>query len=325
MKYLVKILNKTLVLLLLIATALPQLGKAQASNAKILPEPGYYNMQIGDLPVTVLSDGTNPLDLGTLLLNAKPGQLKNIFAENFLGTIVEASDNAFLIRTGGKLVLVDVGCGDLLGPSFGQLTKSLQNAGVQPEQIDAVLLTHMHPDHCGGLMRNGKMVFPNATVYIAKAESDFWLSEDHLKNAPPAFKLYFEYAQNSALPYVKAGKVITFNPDDNLFPGITVVSTPGHTPGHTSYTIESNGEKLLILGDLIHAAAIQFADPDIAISFDSDPKQAVITRKRCFADAAKGKYLIAGEHLSFPGVGHVKVDGKGYEFIPANYSTLVSK
>ena len=325
MKNLIKTFSKTVLLLLLVAAALPQLVKAQESNTRILPQPGYYNMQIGDLPVTVLSDGTNPLPLGSLLLNAKPGQLEKTFAASFLDTTVEASDNAFLIRTGGKLVLVDVGCGDLLGASFGQLTKSLQNAGVQPEQIDAVLLTHMHPDHCGGLMRNGKMVFPNATVYFAKAEGDFWLSEEHLKNAPAAYKPYFQYAQNSVLPYVKAGKVVAFNPGDNLFPGITAVGTPGHTPGHTSYAIESNGEKLLILGDLIHAAAVQFADPDIAISFDSDPKQAVITRKRIFDDAVKGKYLIVGEHLSFPGVGHLKAKGNGYEFIPANYSTLISK
>ena len=325
MKNSVKIFTKAVLSLLLVVAALPQLVKAQQSNAKILPEPGYYNMQIGDLPVTVLSDGTNPLPLGTLLLNAKPGQLKNSFASNFLNTTVDASDNAFLIRTGGKLILVDAGCGDLLGPSFGQLTKSLQNAGVQPGQINAVLLTHMHPDHCGGLMRNGKMVFPNATVYFAKAEGAFWLSEEHLKNAPAAFKAYFQNAQNSVLPYVKAGKTVTFNPGEKLFPGITTVGTPGHTPGHTSYAIESNGEKLLILGDLVHAAAVQFADPDIAISFDSDPKQAVITRKRIFNDAAKGKYLIAGEHLSFPGVGHLKVKGNGYEFVPANYTTLVSK
>lgn len=311
---------KTIALSLLVSTV-----NAQGSTAKILPQPGYYNMQVGDLPVTVLSDGTNPLDMAQLLLNAKPGQLKSEFAQNFLSTTVESSDNAFLIRTGGKLILIDAGSGDLLGASFGQLTKSLQNAGVQPEQIDAVLITHLHPDHVGGLMRNGKMVFPNATVYISKAESDFWLTPEALKNAPAAYKPFFEYAQNSALPYVNAGKVKTFDSGDALFPGITALGSPGHTAGHTSYVIESNGHKLLILGDLIHAQAVQFADPDIAIAYDSDPKTAVSTRRRVFDDAVKGKYLVAGAHLPFPGVGHIKANGNGYSWIPANYSTIVSE
>ena len=230
-----------------------------------------------------------------------------------------------MIRTGGKLVLVDAGSGDLLGASFGQLIKSLQNAGVQPEQIDAVLLTHLHPDHVGGLMRNGNMVFPNATIYMAKSESDFWLTPEALKNAPAAYKPFFEYAQNAALPYVKAGKVKTFHSGDVLFPGITASVSAGHTAGHTSYVIESNGDKMLILGDLIHAQAVQFADPGIAIGYDSDPKAAVSTRKRVFDDAVKGKYLVAGAHLSFPGVGHIKANGNGYSWIPANYSTIVSK
>jgi len=314
-----------IIALSLVSTVAPQLANAQEPIVRILPQPGYYNMQIGDLPVTVLSDGTNPLDMGKLLLNAKPGEVKNAFAESFLSTTAESSDNEFLIRTGGKLVLVDAGSGDLLGASFGQLTKSLQNAGVQPEQIDAVLITHLHPDHIGGLMRNGKMVFPNATVYIAKEESDFWLTPEALKNAPAAYKPFFEYAQNSALPYVKAGKVKTFSSGDVLFPGITALGTAGHTAGHTSYRIESNGDKLLILGDLIHAQAVQFTDPDIAISYDSDPKTAVSTRRRIFDAAVKGKYLVAGSHLSFPGVGHIRENGQGYLWIPVNYSTIVSK
>lgn len=314
-----------IIVLSLVSAAAPHLASAQEPKVRILPQPGYYNMQIGELPVTVLSDGTNPLDMAQLLLNAQPGQVKNAFTENFLSTTAEGSDNEFLIRTNGKLVLVDAGSGDLLGESFGQLTKSLQNAGIQPEQIDAVLITHLHPDHVGGLMRNGKMVFPNATVYIAKEESDFWLAAEALKNAPAAYKPFFEYAQNSALPYVKAGKVKTFNSGDVLFPGITALGSAGHTAGHTSYMIESNGDKLLILGDLIHAQSVQFTDPGVAISFDGDPKAAVSTRKRVFDAAVKGKYLIAGSHLSFPGVGHIRANGKGYLWVPANYSTIVSK
>jgi glyoxylase-like metal-dependent hydrolase (beta-lactamase superfamily II) len=316
---------KTITLSLLVSGTMPRLANAQGSTAKILPQPGYYNMQVGDLPVTVLSDGTNPLDMAQLLLNAKPGQLKSEFAQNFLTTTVENSSNEFLIRTGGKLVLVDAGAGDLLGASLGQLTKSLQNAGVQPEQIDAILITHLHPDHVGGLMRNGKIVFPNAIVYIAKAESDFWLTPEALKNAPAAYKPFFEYAQNSALPYLKAGRLKNFNSGDVLFPGITALGSAGHTAGHTSYVIESNGEKLLILGDLMHAQAVQFTDPGIAIGYDSDPKAAVSTRRRVFDDAVKGKYLVAGSHLSFPGVGHIKANGNGYFWIPANYSTIVSQ
>jgi len=322
MKYLSNSLVKLLFLLLLIS-GFPRYSKAQQSKDRILPQPGYYNVQVGDIQVVVLSDGTNLLDMNELLLNAKPGQIQRSFQQIFLKTNVEVSINGYLIRTASKLVLIDAGSGDLLGPTLGQLTKSLANAGFRPEQIDAVIITHMHPDHVGGLISQGEIAFPNATVYVEKSETDFWLSEQNNKNAPEGAKPFFTYARNSILPYKKAGKLKTFDSDAVIFPGIRSLASVGHTPGHTSFAIESKGQKLLVLGDLIHAAAVQFADPGVTIKFDGDAKTAVKSRKLIFDQAVKGRYLVAGSHLSFPGIGRIKANGVAYIWVPANYSTIV--
>ena len=184
--------------------------------------------------------------------------MKKYWPGNFLPTTVESSVNAYLVKDGDKLILIDAGTAGNFGPTLGQLTKSLANAGYSPDQIDAVLVTHAHVDHVGGLMDGDKMVFPNATIYISKPEADFWFGG---KSAIPAGQKDFEtFANASVGPYLKAGKVKIFDYGQELFPGIMPLAGPGHTPGHTFYLLSSKGEKLLFWGDVIHSAAIQFAD-----------------------------------------------------------------
>jgi glyoxylase-like metal-dependent hydrolase (beta-lactamase superfamily II) len=180
----------------------------------------------------------------------------------------------------------------------------------------------MHADHVGGLVNNGTRVFPNATIHADKREADFWLSQENMDKAPADAKSSFEGAMASLLPYAKAGKLRTFEKAADILPGIKAFPDHGHTPGHSGYLVESKGEKLLAWGDLVHVAAVQFAQPDVAIQFDSNTKSAVIQRKKAFADAAKQGYWVAGAHLPFPGIGHVRKEGKGYVWVPANYTTL---
>ena len=284
-------------------------------------QPGYYRLQVGDIQVTALSDGTVPLDLAKLLSNTQPGEVEKLLALNFMPTTVESSVNAYLVKTGDKLILVDAGTAGNFGPTLGKLTKSLAQAGYTPDQIDAVLITHAHVDHVGGLMEGDKMVFPNATIYISKPEAEFWFGAKSKGNIPEKLKGFYKFADASVSPYIKAGKVKTFDYGEELFPGIMPLARPGHTPGHTFYLLSSKGEKLVFWGDVIHSAAIQFTDPSVTIDYDVDTKAAAVTRKQALAEAAKNGYWVASDHISFPGIGHVRVDGSKYVWVPANYST----
>lgn len=302
----------------------PSMAVAQSTNNVSLQQPGYYRMQLGNFEVTAISDGTIPQDVIKLLTNVRPGEIDQLLQQHYVTTPVETSVNAYLIRVNDKLILVDAGTADAFGPTLGQLTKSLHNAGYKPEQIDAVLITHIHPDHTGGLMEGDKMVFPNATIYISKPEVAFWLTEESKNKAPEGLKFYFENAAQKVGPYLKAGKVKTFKYGSELLPGITPIASPGHTPGHTFYALESKGQKLVFWGDIMHVAPVQLTDPSITIQYDVDPKAAAFQRKKAFSEAAKQGYWVAGDHASFPGIGHLRADGAGYKWVPINYSTYGS-
>jgi len=277
---------------------------------------------LGEFEVTALSDGTVALPVDTLLTNTTKAKSDKTLARNFLKSPVETSVNAYLINTGTKLVLVDTGAAGLFGPTLGRLAESLKSAGYQAEQVDEIYITHMHPDHVGGLMAGEKMAFPNAVVRADKRDADFWLSQANLDKAPAEGKGFFQGAMASLNPYVAAGKFKPFDGDTELAPGIKAMAAPGHTPGHSLYVVESGGRKLVLWGDLMHVAAVQFAEPSVTIAFDTDSKNAAVQRKRAYAEAAKQGYLVGSAHLSFPGLGHLRAEGKGYTFVPVNYSGL---
>lgn len=284
--------------------------------------PGFYRMMLGDFEVTALSDGTVALPVDKLLTNTTPGKIDAALGKSFLKAPVETSVNGYLINTGDKLVLVDTGAAGLFGPTLGNLVANLKAAGYQPEQVDAVVITHMHPDHVGGLMAGGQMAFPNATVHADQRDADFWLSTANMDKAPADAKGFFQGAMASLNPYVAAGKFKPFNGNTDLVPGIKAQASNGHTPGHTTFVVESKGQKMVMWGDLMHVAAVQFEEPSVTIAFDTDSKAAAAQRKRAYADAAKNGYWVAASHLSFPGIGHVRREGKGYRFVPANYSVV---
>jgi len=286
--------------------------------------PGYYRTMVGDFEVTALFDGVIELTPKELLTNTKNVPVDKLLERSFEAEKVLTSVNGYLINTGDKLVLVDTGAADKFGPKTGRLLANLKAAGYQPEQVDMVLITHMHGDHVGGLVVGGTLAFPNATVHAGKKDADFWLSEAVMKRAPADAQMFFKAAQDSLNPYVQAGKFKTL--DDGvteLVPGIKAVAAPGHTPGHTIYTVESKGHKLVLWGDLMHVAAVQFREPQVTISFDIDSKSAEVQRKRAYADAVKGRYLIGSAHLPFPGLGHLRAgDGKGYTWVPVDYAPV---
>ena len=299
--------------------AAPTVASAAAPQVRT-QAPGFNRTMLGDFEITALSDGTVDLDVAKLL--AEPAARTDAaLARAFVQGPLETSVNAYLINTGTRLVLVDAGAGTLFGPTLGKLLASLQAAGYKPEQVDDVFLTHMHPDHVGGLSANGQRVFPNATLHADKRDSDFWLSQANLDKAPDASKGFFQGAMASVNPYAAAGKYQPFEADGEPVPGIRTIASPGHTAGHTSYLVESKGQQLLVVGDLGHVAAVQFADPGVTIAFDTDAKAAAASRETVFKLAAKDGALVGAAHLQFPGLGHLRAAGKSWQWVPSNYST----
>jgi glyoxylase-like metal-dependent hydrolase (beta-lactamase superfamily II) len=313
-------LKKTVFALLAAASLAVPAAYAAAPMAKSQPA-GYYRIMLGDFEVTPLSDGTLDLPVDKLL-REKPAQVEAALAKSFLKLPVETSVNGFLVNTGSKLVLIDSGSGTLWGPTAGKLVANLKAAGYQPEQVDEIYITHFHGDHVGGLVSGGKPAFPNATIRANKAESDYWLSQASLDKAPADAKGDFQMAMGMLKPYVAAGKFKPFDGDTMLVPGVSSHAAKGHTPGHTVYVVESGGQKLVLVGDLIHVAAVQMDDPTVTIAFDNDENAARAARLKEFAAAAKAGALVGGAHLQFPGLGHLRAEGKGYRWVPVNYTRM---
>jgi glyoxylase-like metal-dependent hydrolase (beta-lactamase superfamily II) len=252
---------------------------------------------------------------------AKPkrAEAEKLMAKSWVKQPIDTSVNAFLIKLPGHTILVDTGNGDLLGPKFAKVPDSLRASGVKPEDVTDILVTHIHPDHTGGLMFGGKMVFPNATVHVNKRELDFWTDKATGENYPEPTKGFYKQVEPTLGPYVAAGRVKTFEGATELFPGIRTLPAYGHTPGHTYYVLEDAGEKLVFMGDTIHAPDAQFDDPNITIGFDVDQKQAAATRMKAFADAARNGYFVALDHMYFPGIGRLRKESVGYRWIPIPY------
>jgi len=283
--------------------------------------PGWYRMMLGSFEVTALSDGTVTLPVDKLLTNIKPVTIEQLLARSYLKAPVETSVNGYLVNTGSKLVLIDTGAAGLFGPTLGKLVANLKASGYQPEQVDEIYITHMHPDHVGGLIADGKLVFPNATVRADTREGGFWLSQANMDKAPADGKGFFQGAMASLNPVVAAGKFKAFDGETELVPGVRAVPAYGHTPGHTIYVVESQGNKLVLWGDLMHVAAVQFALPATTIQFDVDSKAAAPQRQKNYADAAQKGYYVGVAHVSFPGIGKLRADGKGFQWVPANYTS----
>ena len=280
---------------------------------------GVYRMMVGDFAVIALSDGANSrsVEQQLQLLNGNKEKIKDSLVRAYPDEQIKSSVNAYLINTGSKLVLVDTGNGRMGSPTMGNVIDNLRAAGYQPESIDEIYLTHMHADHIGGLVSEAERAFPNATVHASKIEADYWLNDGNLDAAPADVKRTFQAAKTAITPYIYAGKFKTFTGDALLATGIRAEALSGHTPGHTAYFIESKGQTLVLWGDIIHVAAVQFAEPAVTIAYDSDKTAAANARRQILAAAAKNGWLIGGAHLSFPGFGHVRAgEGDGFVFVP---------
>lgn len=286
--------------------------------------PGFFRERVGTALLTALYDGDFSLK-PTLLKGMAADSIQHLLAQMFQdsGPVVQTAVNAYLVQTADQLVLVDAGAAACFGPTMGHIVSNLQAAGYQPEDVDVVLLTHMHPDHiCGLVDGDGQAVFSRATVWGAGDEAAYWLDPAIARQAAESNRPFFAMAQQAIAPYRKAGRFRTFVPGDALPAGFSVVPSPGHTPGHTSYLFHSGADNLLIWGDIIHAYAVQLPHPEVSIEFDTTPARAIESRQRLLQQVAGEKLLVAGAHMPFPGVGHIRKDEQGYHWVPVEFGPL---
>jgi len=285
--------------------------------------PGFYRHKLGAFEVTVVSDGGLTLEAG--LFTGDPAGAQKLLNDAYIANkdAIPTPLNTWLINTGTKLILVDTGGGPSFAPTVGRLIRNLAAAGTDPGAVDAVVITHMHPDHIPGLITaDGGMVFPNATVHVHADEYPFWMSDEIRSKTPEQFHVFFDMARAAIKPYMDAGKVQMGKDGAEFAPGVTAAALPGHTPGHQMVRIASAGDELLIFGDIVHCAALQFPDPERSVAFDVDPPLALANRKKVLDMVATDRLLFSGGHLPFPALAHAVKSGSGYTYVPliADYS-----
>ena len=274
-----------------------------------------HRMKLGTFEVTTILDGF--IDLPPTVLQGDAEVIKrSLEAAGQAFAPMRTAVNCFLVNTGAKLVMIDCGGAKMLGPNAGRMPQALVQLGIDPAQVDEVYITHMHGDHLhGAVTPEGAKVFPNALLRIAKRDVDSWTSASVEAAAPADQKGRFVPAKRALAAY--GDRLQGFELGAELTPGIRSVAAVGHTPGHSCYLVSSGEAKLLLLGDTMHVAAVQFPRPEITVLFDFRQEQARGTRQDLFEMAVKDKLLIGAVHLPFPGIGRLRNrDGGGYAYDP---------
>lgn len=298
------------------AFALPAAARAQLGGP-IGENPAHFRFSIGDIRLTVLSDGYFTVPTDTLGVNADPDDVQAFMAQHFLSPSVSTSHtNHLLIETGDATVLVDVGSGHRFFDTTGRLIGNLEAAGIDPYDITHVVITHAHPDHILGMRDDfDEAIFPDAEYVMGQVEHDYWMQDDLVNKVAPEEQQFVLGAVNSINT---DGVEWTLGGDGHeVTSGVRLLATPGHTGGHMAVMVESGDKALIALGDCMTHAYMNFAHPEWYIERDTDGDAAVQTRLRLLDMAATDRIAVVGYHFPFPGVGHVQRNGESYRFIPA--------
>ncbi len=269
--------------------------------------PDAQRFHIGGIRVTALSDGPLPLGLGVLDGIDEPDYARLLRERHAAPETWRSGLNAFVIETGGRTILVDAGVAGKMGDETGRVGANLAAAGFTADAIDTVFVTHMHPDHISGLMGEGGAAFPNAALRVHQADKDHFADEEGDELARSVIEAYGD-------------RLETFAGETDIAPGLRALPLPGHTPGHSGLEIMDGDATLLIWTDIVHIAPVQLARPDIGTSFDTDIDAARATRRQMLDRVSADGTLIAGSHITFPGIGWIERAAQGFAFVPARYT-----
>ena len=292
-------------------------GSALARAPKVgTQSPYFHRFNLGSAEVTVVSDGPLPLGNPKGTFTGVPDEeMRKMLSDNFLSPDnIVLEQNSPIVNMGDKLVLFDTGMGTAkgFGPSTGRQQKSMAEAGIKPEDIDAVVFSHAHIDHIGGVVDDsGKVLFPNAQFYIAQNDFDYWTDE---AKANGAFKDFIVHARKNLLPV--RDRLMFYKDGQEFLPGVQAMAAPGHTVGHHIFMITSGDKSLAFLADLTHHQILLLEKPRMEFSYDTDPKQAAASRVKMLDMLAANKIAVMSYHYPWPGYGHVAKNGDGFRYIP---------
>jgi len=308
----------------LAAAALPLVRAEAAAPFVGRGAPAWYRFRFGDYEVTVVSDGALPLGKAEdSFVGARPGEINAMLTANFLdpaNAVLE--QNALVVNTGRHLILFDTGMGDsmgaasqMFGPTTGRLLRNMRAAGIEPAQIDMVVLSHAHCDHCWALVdAQGNRNFPNAQVAISEADLAYWTNDANIRG--PAFmEPFIRGAQKNLNAY--RDRLVMVRDGAEVLPGVTAISAPGHTVGHTIYAIASGPRVMIYTGDLAHHHVLLLQRPLLEFAYDTDPKLSAQTRARLLERFATDQPQVLSYHFPWPGLGNVVKAGQGYAWMPA--------
>lgn len=300
----------------------PEPAFAKAPFTKVTPG-GFYTFMHGDMQVSVVSDGNIPFGDGRKLMKAmSTEEMDKHLQANFLpvdNMVLE--ENITVVNTGSKIAVIDTGMGasKMFGESMGRLPANLKAAGIDPANVDAVILSHCHPDHAGGLVdAEGKSVFPNAQVYVDEADFNFWTDEKNLSNE--GLKPFIELARTNLLPH--KDKITFIKANTEVITGITALPTPGHTLGHTAFMLNSGNKALAVTADTGHHYVLMVETPKIEFVYDMDSKLAVQSRLKMWDMLATDRIPFIAFHFPWPGVGNLAKTGTDtYRFFQTPVNT----
>ena len=285
--------------------------------------PGFYRYKVGDIEVTAINDGFARRPLENFVRNAELADVKKAMQDAFLPPdALPITFTTLVLNTGGRLVLIDTGNGDMGAPTSGTWMTNFRAAGFDPARVNTIVISHFHGDHINGLRRkDGIAVFPNAEVMVSAPEWAFWMDDAKMGQAPEGLKPNFQNVRRVFGPMAKDVK--QYEAGKEIVPGVTAVAAYGHTPGHVAYVVSSGNGKLMVMSDVTNHPALFVRNPDWAVVFDQDADQARATRRKLLDMAATERVQVSFYHAPFPATGHIGKDGNRFQFVPVQWTPAI--